>query len=44
MEEIIERLASIEFKLDALISALAEGGDELGGDAHGIERDTTQTL
>ena len=43
MDEILERLKAIEAKLDALLYALSEE-EELGGDEHGFERDSNQTL
>ena len=43
MDEILERIKAIETKLDALLYYQAEE-DELGGDEHGIERDSNQTL
>ena len=43
MDEILERLTAIETKLDALLYYLSEE-DELGGDEHGVERDSNQAL
>lgn len=47
MSELLDRLASIEGKLDMLIMALAEEDDEgfaLDGSPMGVERDTNQPL
>ena len=44
MNEILETVQRIEAKLDLLLSALAEEVDEVPGDEHGMERDSTQSL
>lgn len=44
MDEILDRIKSIEAKLDLLLTALAEEVDDVPGDEHGLERDSNQTL
>lgn len=44
-DEINLKITGLEIKLDAILYYLSEEmEDQQGGDEHGMERDTTQTL